>query len=422
MPVPSIASADPTVHKGTAAMAYRAFSQGSRPRVLVVARWPVGGIRTHLLSNYTALRDVGFRFTFVGPADESLDNLRAGFGEIEGAGFIGAPVENRRCRLWPVVRGLLREGRFGLLHSHGATATAHVALANLGFGVPHVGTLHEPLRTNQFPGWIGRLKRWTLARALGQADAILTVSDDARANLLEHFPALRSRADHLLTVPNGIHVERYAPPCDPPANDLRERLGLDAQPFLIGFLGRFMPEKGFPVLLEAVDRLAREETARPFHLVGFGSGDFRREYQNAIVRRGLEKRVSLLDFVADVRPVLRQLDLIVVPSLWEASSLVSMEAMAAGVPVLGSDCIGLREVLRGTPSRTVATNDTAALAAGLREALEEPWTKAARAFAAEARARFDNRHSVRILTTLFESLASGPRAVSPARDAKSQAA
>src|SRR5262249_32640416 len=119
---------------------------GVRPRVLIVARWPVGGIRTHLLANYTALREAGFRFTFVGPADESLDSLRAGFGNIEEAGFVGAPVENRRCRLWPVVRGLLREGRFGLLHSHGVTAAVHAALANLGLGVPHVATLHEPLR------------------------------------------------------------------------------------------------------------------------------------------------------------------------------------------------------------------------------------------------------------------------------------
>ncbi|HWG45953.1 MAG TPA: glycosyltransferase family 4 protein [Gemmataceae bacterium] len=392
------------------AMARRVSAAESRPRVLLVARWPVGGIRTHLLSNYSALSEAGFRFTFVGPANDSLDSLRAGFGDIEGAGFIGVPVENRRCRLWPVVRGLLREGRFGLLHSHGVTAAAHAALANLGVGVPHIATLHEPLRPTQFPGWLGRLKRWTLARALAQADTILTVSDDAQANLLEHFPALCSRTDRLLTVPNGIHAQHYAAPEGYVTETLRERLGLDAQPFLMGFLGRFMPEKGFPILLEAVERLARQETVRPFHLVAFGSSDYRREYQNTILRRGLEKFISLLDFVADVQPVLRQLDLVVVPSLWEASSLVSMEAMAAGVPVLGSDCIGLREVLRGTPSRIVTANDPAALTAGLRAALDEPWTRAARDFAPKAQARFDNGHSVRRLTALFDSLAARPRA------------
>ena len=297
-----------------------------------------------------------------------------------------------------MVRGLLREGRFGLLHSHGITAAAHAALANLGVGVPHVATLHEPLRANQFP---------RLARTAETLDADASAS----ARPTRSSPSATTREPicsnifrpcapaPIVCSPCPTAFMRSATPCRPsePASDLRERLGLDAQPFLIGFLGRFMPEKGFPVLLEAVERLAREETVRPFHLVGFGSGDFRREYQKAIQRRGLEKCISLLDFVADVQPVLRQLDLIVVPSLWEASSLVSMEAMAAGVPVLGFDCIGLREVLRDTPSRTVPANDAAALAIGLRAALEEPWTDAARAFAAAAQARFDNRHSVRML-------------------------
>lgn len=387
------------------------------PRVLVVARWPVGGIRTHLLANCSALRAVGVRFTFVGPDNEYLAGLRSAFADSSDMAFIGAPVEQRRCRLWPVVRGLLREGRFDVLHAHGVTAAVHAALANLGLGVPHLTTLHEPLRPNQFSGWLGRLKRWALGRALSRSDTIVTVSNDARDNLLDYFPALRTRAERVRTVPNGIDSRRYAKLPAAPAGDLRERLGLDAQPFLIGFLGRFMPEKGFPVLLDAVDRLARAETVRPFHLVGFGSSDYRREYQNAILRRGLEKFVSLLDFVADVPPVLRQLDLVVVPSLWEASSLISMEAMAAGVPVLGSDCPGLREVLRDTPSRMVAANDTDALAAGLRAALDEPWTDEARTFATEARTRFDNAHSVRRLATLLDELTGAARATALPRAA-----
>src|SRR5262249_56184967 len=95
------------------------------------------------------------------------------------------------------------------------------------------------------------------------------------------------------------------------------------------------------------------------------SGDYRREYQRAVEREGLSGCVTLLDFVPDVAPVLRQLDLVVVPSLWEASSLVSMEALAAGVPVLGSDCPGLPEVLRGPPPRTVPAGGGFAPARGL---------------------------------------------------------
>jgi glycosyltransferase involved in cell wall biosynthesis len=374
------------------------------PRVLVVVRWPVGGIRTHLQHNYPVAAGAGCGFTFVGPADGSLDAVRDGLSALDDAEFVGVPVRGPRCSLWRVVRPLLRGGRFGLVHSHGLTAAAHATLAGLGTGVPHVVTLHEPLRPSQFPGLRGRVKRWLLGRALRRAARVITVSEDARANLLEYFPSLRRRQDRLLTLANGIDAHRYAAAGEKGAGDLRERLGLGPGALLVGFLGRFMPEKGFPLLLDAAERLVREGRTPAFHLVAFGSGDYRREYEKAVGRLGLGGRVTLLDLVPDVRPVLRQLDLVVVPSLWEASSLVSMEAMASGVPVLGSDCVGLREVLRGTPSRVVRAGDADALRCGLQVALANLWTEAARAYAPAARERFDNGRTARRLTELYGEL------------------
>jgi glycosyltransferase involved in cell wall biosynthesis len=209
MPVRPSPSVDPSTVSASEAM--RRWSAGDGPpRVLLVARWPVGSVRSHLRAYYSALCRMGFRFTFVGPDDESLVQLRGDFEGIEGLGFVAAPLEDRRCRLWPSIRALLRDERFGLLHSHGITSAVHSALANLGIGLPHLVTLHELLRPNQFPGWLGCLKRWTLKRALHQADAIVTASTEARANLLEHVPSLRSRAHLLFTVPDGTQTERLA--------------------------------------------------------------------------------------------------------------------------------------------------------------------------------------------------------------------
>jgi glycosyltransferase involved in cell wall biosynthesis len=79
-----------------------------------------------------------------------------------------------------------------------------------------------------------------------------------------------------------------------------------------------------------------------------------------------------------------------------------MEAMVAGVPVLGSDCIGLREVLRDTPSRTVPAGDPEAWSRALEQAIASPWKEAARAFAQEARRRFDVAESAGRLVEVFE--------------------
>jgi glycosyltransferase involved in cell wall biosynthesis len=374
------------------------------PRVLAVARWPVGGIRTHLRYHYEPLAAAGYCFTFVGPDDASLQTLRAGLGCLAGAEFIGVPLRGRSCRLWSVVRRLLRTRRFALVHAHGLTAGVHCSFAEFALGVPLVVTLHEPLRPAQFPGLPGRFKRWAMGALLRRADRIVAVSEDARDNLLSHLPALGRRADRLITVPNGIETGKYEEMPEQTGNAWRQRLGVGPDTTLFGYLGRFMPEKGFPVLLEALKRLAEHYGHERFHLAAFGSDDYRREYQKRIEQEGLGGVATLLDFVPDVVPVLAGLDLVVVPSLWEASSLVSMEALSAGVPVLGSDCPGLREVLRGTPSVTVRTGDVAALAEGLARFLESPWTREARAYAPAARERFDRSRSARRLQELFDEL------------------
>ena len=380
----------------------RAPALGEDRRVLVVVRFPLGGIRTHVLYNYPTLADHGYRFTFVAPADSALDTFAESLRDLEGAEFVGVPARGPHCRLWPAVRRLARSGRFALLHSHGFTAAVHGALANFGLGLPHLATIHDALRPAHFPGLKGRVKRALVGHLANRIDTLVPVSEDIRANLLDYLPPLRRRADRLVTIPNGIDAAHYTQAAKSADGQLRARLGFGPRTRLVGFLGRFMEQKGFLPLLEALQQLLAGPPCPFFHLVAVGSGDFEREYRKQVRERGLSDHVSFLDFLPDVRPVLSQLDLLVVPSLWEASSLVSMEAMAAGVPVLGTDCIGLREVLRGTPSRVVRAGDPAALCRGLRDALERPWADEARDFVPRACARFDNAQYARRLLELFD--------------------
>ncbi len=153
-----------------------------------------------------------------------------------------------------------------------------------------------------------------------------------------------------MAIPNGIDLTRYEH--RQPTGNLRRELGLTPDVSLFGFLGRFMPQKGFLILIEALAALARRPNARRFHLLATGSGDFVREYKAEVARRGeLNGRVTFQEHVPDVAPILRELDLLVIPSLWEACPILPMEALVSGVPVLGSDCIGLREVLRGSAAQ-----------------------------------------------------------------------
>jgi glycosyltransferase involved in cell wall biosynthesis len=373
-------------------------------RVLTVARWPVGGIRTYVLYNYPTLAAAGYRFTFVGPADTSFRAFGAELRDCDGAEFIQAPVRGRRCKLRSTVRRLLRTGRFAMVHSHGLTAAAQVALANLGLRVPHVVTSHDVFRPGQVAGPLGRMKLWVLGRLLRRATALVNVGDDARLNFLEYLPTLRSSSCRVVTIPNGIQLSRFTQPEKLPRHRLREQLGIGDDVALLGFLGRFMEQKGFLPLLDALEKLIASGGSSRFHVVAVGSGDYEREYRREVERRGLTHCLSFLPFTADAGSILRQLDVLLMPSLWEACPLLPMEAMAVGVPVLGSNCIGLREVLRDTPSVMVRADDAGTWAAALHRAIVAPWTDAAGAFAPQARARFDVSRSAGQLLQLFDDL------------------
>jgi glycosyltransferase involved in cell wall biosynthesis len=372
--------------------------------VLTVARWPVGGIRTYVLYNYPTLAAAGYRFTFVGPADASFRAFRTELCDWDGAEFVEAPLRGRRCKLRSTVRKLLRSGRYNLVHSHGLTAAAHVALANLGPGVPHVVTSHDVFLPRHAAGTLGRIKLWILGRLLRRASALVNVGDDARLNLLEHIPTLRSSSCRIVTIPNGIQVSRFTEPTKRYRTVLRDQLGIGTDVTVLGYLGRFMEQKGFLPLLDALDNLIATGVSSRFHLVAVGSEDYEREYRREVEQRGLTRCVSFIPFTADAGSILRQLDVLLVPSLWEACPLLPMEAMAVGIPVLGSNCIGLREVLRDTPSVMVPLGDSHAWAAALHQAIVAPWTAPAQAFASEARARFDVSRSAEQLLQLFDDL------------------
>jgi glycosyltransferase involved in cell wall biosynthesis len=390
----------------------RSLSKEDTKRVLCVMRWPVGGIRTYILYNYPLLVKASFRFTFLGPADDSFRSFREEIAFWEGAEFVEAPIgRNRRCRLWPAVRRQLRTRRFALVHSQGFTAAFHSLVGGVGIRVPHIVTSHDVIRPVQFLGSVGRAKLQVFGGILRRADAIVSVSEDAQQNILEYLPSLRKSRCELITIPHGIDLSRFAAvrALGPQGDGLRGQLGLGEDVVLVGFLGRFMEQKGFLLLLDALEILQRDHVDRPYHLVAVGSGDYEREYQRETDRRGLGNIVSFREVMANPSRILQQLDLLVMPSLWEAAGLLAMEAMVLGIPVLGSNCIGLREVLEGTPAIVVSVGDVTALSRALRETIANLPTQAARAFVSEASRRFDAQKSSQRLSEVFDRYCRGAR-------------
>jgi glycosyltransferase involved in cell wall biosynthesis len=410
-------------------------SSAERPRrVMAVVRHPVGGVRTHILYSYPILMRVGYRFTFVVPRHEAYTTFCADVAAWDGAEVVRVPYASRthkKPKFCSAVRRLLRERRFSLIHSHGVQAAVPTIFANVGVGLPHVATSHDVFCQVNFSSIARRFKLYCLQRILRRLDVLIAVSNDARDDHLRHLPGLQKGPCRVVVIPNGIDLGQYplldgnsgnaSNTCDAAAttspmnlgtsSPLRKDLGIDSNTFLLGFLGRFMEQKGFLHLIAALDRLlARDGLPRPVHLLAVGSGDCMTNYCSELDRHPRVKQcVTFREHVPNAATILPELDLLVVPSLWEACPILPMEAMCMGVPLLGTDCVGLREVLHGTPSVMVTANDSSHLSDGIYRAMVNPWIHEARAYAPTARARFDVEHTGEQLRLLFDEILRRPR-------------
>ncbi|HEY1600496.1 MAG TPA: glycosyltransferase family 4 protein, partial [Pirellulales bacterium] len=232
----------------------------SQHRILAVVRHPVGGVRTHILYTYPILLQAGFHFTFVVPEYEYHDTFCSEVRAWEGTEVVRVPHRDRnheKPRFWSTVRKLLKRRQFSLIHSHGVQAAVPTVFANLGVGLPHVMTSQDVFCRVDLHGIAGRLKLAALARILQQLDILIAVSEDTRCDHLQHLPELKKGRCQVKVIHNGIDLQQYSSSQKTALSDLRDRLTLDKHVPLLGFLGRYMPQKGFLVLADALTTLVR---------------------------------------------------------------------------------------------------------------------------------------------------------------------
>lgn len=195
--------------------------------------------------------------------------------------------------------------------------------------------------------------------ALGLATHVL-VNSEAIAARLTHTRA--ARHGRLGVVPNGVDLTRFGPVA-PPSN--RSELTT------VATLANLRPEKGLIQLLEAAAIVTRRVPRARF--VIWGDGRLRSGLEAGIRTLGVSGSVELRGATREPAEALKQCDIFVLPSLSEACSNVVLEAMATGLPVVGTR-------VGGTPGlvddhRTgllVPPDDAPALAQAILRLLETP--------------------------------------------------
>jgi glycosyltransferase involved in cell wall biosynthesis len=140
---------------------------------------------------------------------------------------------------------------------------------------------------------------------------------------------------------------------------------------VLGVVGRLSQEKGHRFLIAAMPEiLAQEPNAQ---LLVVGSGPLEARLRAQVEALDLTERVQFLGYMQDVGAAFSRMDILIVPSLSEAFSLVTVEGMMMELPVVGSRTGGIAEIIvAGETGLLVPPGDSAALAEACRYLLRRP--------------------------------------------------
>jgi glycosyltransferase involved in cell wall biosynthesis len=313
-----------------------------------------GGAEHYLVLLAKGIRDCGFRPVLIINGKGKLDTLEAAMRDLGMDVYeVSLDVTLTKVGVADALR-LLRSLRCSIFHINlPGPFDAHYSLvaplARMA-GIRNVVTTEHLPMTPSFAK--GRIIKGFSTLFISR---IITVSEDNVTHLIEnhHVPSAKIRVVH-----NGVPDTALVEPVD-----IRGRLGLGKEAFLVATVGELTERKGQMTLFRAM-----RYTSDRVHLLVVGEGPMEHEYRQAVPKLSLGGRVHFLGFRSDVPALLKGVDVLSVPSLIEATPYVILEAMAAGVPAIANRIYGIPEqIVTGETGLLVRQGDEDELTAALNE-------------------------------------------------------
>lgn len=275
---------------------------------------------------------------------------------------------------WHRLRGLPRAD--WVQTTQGQYAGADIAYAHYC----HRGYLQGAWQASPVRGWRRwlrlanhRFNAWCEARAFRRARCIVVPSKGLARELAAVYPEAAAK---LHTLPNPISLERFGRPGGFDRTAFRARHGLPADAVVFAFvaLGDFA-RKGMGLILPALASL--RDRGAWLLVVGGRPGEIESTRAEA-ERLGVADRVVFAGMQSEVAPFLWASDALAFPSAYEIFSLVTLQAAAAGLPLIVSRGLhGAEEVLVDGETGFAVEREAAAVAAAMRTIAEDPAAAAA---------------------------------------------
>jgi glycosyltransferase involved in cell wall biosynthesis len=232
---------------------------------------------------------------------------------------------------------------------------------------------------------------------------VISVSDDLDRRCRE----CGVPPDRCVLIENGIDTRQFAR--SRTREEAKRLLGIPPGRLVIGAIGRLSEEKGFDLLIRAVDRLLASGLDVELRIAGEGDQYGRLEELIHTLHR--EDRTHLLGFQADTLRLLEAMDVFALSSLREGLPNVVLEAMAVGVPVVATRVAGVpRLIAHDTNGLLVDIGDGDQFVSALRQMLSDAELRSRLADAGRrtVEERFDFERRMERIREIYDELLAVP--------------
>ncbi len=316
----------------------------------------IGGITSYVFALAKGMKARGHNVYIASSGGELLNK----FNE-EGIIYVPLPIKTKSelspkilISMYKLAQALKRY-RIEIIHSNSRTTQVLAEVLAKYKDFLHVATCH------------GFFKRRITRRIFGTwGNKVIAVSQPVKEHLVRDFGV---NDENVTLIYNGIDAARFKNQDAGLKNQLKGNLGLnEAQ--VVGIIGRLSDVKGHKFLIQAMDTVFKElPQAR---LVIIGEGKMKKRLVSLCSRLKIESKVLFIPSVKKTWDMLSIMDLFVMPSLKEGLGLALMEAMAAGLAVIGSDVGGIKELVKnGENGLLIKPADAVGLAKAISELLRD---------------------------------------------------
>ncbi len=294
-----------------------------------------GGAENHLFDLVRHQRDAGMQVAVAYLRGECRD--------------LGVPVHDLALRYYGQLkpcwklRKLIRAFAPTLVHAHMPPAELYCRLALLGVNrrrLPLLITKHNEEPFFRGPGQ-KLLGRWVARRAT----AVIAISGAVKRYM--SGPTLGIPAERLQTIHYGVNATPFCEAKRESGLALRRQWGIPDDAFLIGFVGRLVPQKSIDTLLRGFALLREHQKSGQTDawLTIVGVGELESSLRQQARELGIADRVIFAGFYDDMPRVMRAFDAFALTSIYEGFGLVLAEAMATGLPVVATKVGAMPEVV-----------------------------------------------------------------------------